>query len=165
MCMYLVNGNTLGKRLISFEVYDSKSKGFLGFSEKQLMDKLKKGENVYGLKLVKDGESEKLQLDAEGFNMTNLQLKSGVNTLSFLTEMADCDINAALIVVATFTENGKRGYETVNARHARVVFSESKLKMMADLGIPVAGVKIAKNRITVCEGVEDLDKKEGAANE
>ena len=164
MCMYLVNGNVLGKRLISYEVYESKTKGFTGFSEKQLMDKLNHGEKIYGFKLAKGADGETLELD-ESFNMVNVQLKSGVNTLSFLKEMTECDINTELIVVAVFTENKKRVYETVNARHARVTYSEEKLRMMIELGVPVAGVRMSKGKLTVCEGVEDLDKKEGVVNE
>lgn len=166
MCMYLVNGNVLGKRLISYEAYESKSKGFIGLSEKQAMEKLKHGEKIYGFKLGKDGETDTLELDLEGFNTVNVQLKSGVNNLSWLKEMeGGCDINTALIVVAVYTENGKRVYETVNARHARVTYSEEKLRMMIELGVPVAGIKLVKNKIALCEGVEDLDKKEGVVNE
>ena len=43
MCMYLTDGNLLGQRLIGYDVYDSKTKGFVGLSEKQIVDKLKKG--------------------------------------------------------------------------------------------------------------------------
>lgn len=43
MCMYLTDGNFLGQRLIGYDVYDSKTKGFVGLSEKQIVDKLKKG--------------------------------------------------------------------------------------------------------------------------
>ena len=99
----------------------------------------------------------------DGFNMTNLQLKSGVNNLSWLNENSDCDMNIALVVVSVSVENGKKVYETVNARHARVEYDESKLKMMIELGIPVAGVKLDKNQITVCEGVEVFEKVKESA--
>ena len=163
MCMYLTNGNYLGKRLIGFDIYDSKSKGFIGMSEKQIIDKLKRGERVYGFTLVTENEEDKLVLDVEGFNMCNLQLKSGVNNLSWLNENSDCDMNIALVVVSVKNENGKKSYETVNARHARVEYDESKLKMLIEIGVPVAGVKLDINRIAVCEGVEVFEKvKEGA---
>lgn len=163
MCMYLTNGNYLGKRLIGFDIYDSKSKGFIGMSEKQIIDKLKRGEKVYGFVLVTENEEEKLVLDVDGFNMCNLQLKSGVNNLSWMNETSECDMNIALIVVAVFVENGKRVYETINARHARVTYEESKLRMLMEIGVPVAGVKLDKNRIAVCEGVEVIEQvKEGA---
>ena len=106
MCMYLTNGNYLGKRLIGFDIYDSKSKGFIGMSEKQIIDKLKRGERVYGFTLVTENEEDKLVLDVEGFNMCNLQLKSGVNNLSWLNENSDCDMNIALVVVSVKNENG-----------------------------------------------------------
>lgn len=163
MCMYLTNGNYLGKRLIGFDIYDSKSKGFIGMSEKGIIEKLKRGERVYGFTLVTENEEDKLVLDVDGFNMTNLQLKSGVNNLSWLNENSDCDMNIGLIVVSVSVENGKKSYEIVNARHARVSYEESKLKMMIELGIPVGGVKLDKNRLIICEGVEVIEQvKEGA---
>ena len=163
MCMYLTNGNFLGQRLIGYDCFDSKTKGFIGMSEKQIVDKLKRGERVYGFALVTENEEDKLVLDVDGFNMTNLQLKSGVNNLSWLNENSDCDMNIALVVVSVSVENGKKAYETVNARHARVEYDESKLKMLMEIGIPVAGVKLDKNRLTVCEGVEVIEQvKEGA---
>ena len=71
-------------------------------------------------------------------------------------------MNIALVVVSVSVESGKKVYETVNARHARVGYDESKLKMMIELGIPVAGVKLDKNRVMVCEGVEGVEEvKEG----
>ena len=79
MCTFLVNGNYLGQRLVGYDCYDSKTKGFTGMSEKQIVDKLKRGERVYGFALVTEQEEEKLVLDVDGFNMCNLQLKSGVN--------------------------------------------------------------------------------------
>ena len=162
MCMYLTNGNFLGQRLIGYDCFDSKSKGFIGMSEKQIIDKLKRGERVYGFVLGNEDEKETLLLDVDSFNMCNLQLKSGVNNLSWLNENSDCDMNIALVVVSVSVENGKKAYETVNARHARVGYDESKLKMMIELGIPVAGVKLDKNRVMVCEGVEGVEEvKEG----
>ena len=77
LCMYLVNGNFLGQRLIGYDCFDSKSKGFIGMSEKQIIDKLKRGERVYGFVLGNADEKETLVLDTDGFNITNLQLKSG----------------------------------------------------------------------------------------
>lgn len=166
MCMYLTNGNFLGQRLIGYDCFDSKSKGFIGMSEKQIIDKLKRGERVYGFVLGNADEKETLVLDTDGFNMTNLQLKSGVNNLSWMNENFDCDMNMALIVVSVSVESGKKVYETVNARHARVEYDESKLKMMIEIGVPVAGVKLEKNKLVLCDGVENFEKNNtGKENE
>ena len=67
-------------------------------------------------------------------------------------------MNIALVVVGVKSESGKKSYETVNARHARVEYDESKLKMLIEIGIPVAGVKVEKNKIVICEGVERFDE-------
>ena len=160
MCMYLTNGNFLGQRLIGYDCYESKSKGFIGMSEKQIIDKLKKGERVYGFVLGREEDKDALVLDADGFNMTNLQLKTGVNNLSWMNENAECDMNIALVVVTVSEENGKRMYEAVNARHARVEYTEDKLKMMLELNVPVAGVRLEKNRLVACEGVEIISNEE-----
>lgn len=164
MCMYLSNANFLGQRLIGYEFFDSKSMGFIGFSEKQVIDKINHGDKVYGLKKVKkDEESGKdvLELDVEGFNMTNLQVKSGVNNLTWLVDTDNNDMNIGLIVVSVSGDK-KKVYETINARHARVSYTEEKLKMLMELGAMVAGVKLEKNKLVVCEGVEILtdEKKE-----
>lgn len=165
MCT-LVNGNSLGQRLVGYDCYDSKSKGFIGMSEKQIIDKLKRGERVYGFVLGREDDKDRLMLDTDGFNMTNLQLKTGVNNLSWLYENPDCDMNISLVVVAVFNNKNKKTYETVNARHARVEYDENKLRMMIELGVPVAGVKLDRNRLIVCDGVESInvseDIKEGA---
>lgn len=161
MCMYLSNGNFLGQRLIGYDFYDSKSKGFVGMTEKQVISKLKKEEKVYGFTLVKEGEEDILALDVEGFNMSNLQLKTGVNSLSWMNEDNGSDMNMALVVVAVSGDK-KKVYETVNARHARVAYSEEKLRMMMELGVPVAGVRLEKNRLVTCEGVEVIGNEEEA---
>lgn len=160
MCMYLTNANYLGQRLIGYDFYDSNSKGFIGFSEKQVVDKLNHGDRVYGFRLKKDGESgkEMPELDMEGFNMTNLQVRSGVNSLSWLSETDNNDMNIGLIVVSVSGDK-KKVYETVNARHARVEYTEEKLKMLLELGAMVAGVRLEKNKLVPCEGVEILNEE------
>lgn len=160
MCLYVTNGNFLGARLIGFDCYESKSKGFIGMSERQIVDKLKRGERVYGFVLGKEDEKDTLVLDIGGFNMNNLHLKTGVNNLSWMNENSDSDMNMALIVVSVKNEKGKRSYETVNARHARVEYDENKLRMLIEIGVPVAGVKLINNRITVCDGVEAINEVE-----
>ncbi len=159
MCMYLTNGNFLGQRLIGYDFYDSKTKGFIGLTEKQVISKLKNSEKVYGFVLATVEEKEALKLDAENFNMSNLQLKTGVNNLSWLNEDNGSDMNMELIVVAVSGDRNKV-YETVNARHARVEYTESKLKMMMELGVPVAGVKLEKNKLVPCMGVESINSEE-----
>ncbi len=52
--------------------------------------------------------------------MSNLQLKTGVNSLSWMKEENGSDMNMALVVVAVSGDK-KKVYETVNARHARVI--------------------------------------------
>ena len=159
MCMYLSNGNFLGQRLIGYDFYDSKSKGFIGLTEKQVMTKLKNNEKIYGFVIGEEDGKEVLKLDVQGFNMSNLQLKTGVNNLSWLNEDSGSDMNMELIVVAVSSDK-KKVYETVDARHASVEYSEDKLKMVIELGVPVAGVRLEKNRLVTCEGVEGIGNEE-----
>lgn len=163
MCMYLTNGNFLGQRLIGYDMYESKSKGFVGMSEKQIINRLKAGERVYGFVLGSENDKDVLLLDADNFNMTNLQIKSGVNTLSWSDEDSGSDMNIGLIVVSVSGDK-KKVYETVNARYARVEYSEEKIKMLLELNVPVAGVKLEKNKLIICEGVEVIENEvqEGA---
>ncbi len=161
MCMYLTNGNFLGQRLIGYDFYDSRSKGFVGMTEKQIINKLKAGEKVYGFILGEEDGKEVLKLDVEGFNMSNLQIKSGVNTLTWFNEENGSDMNMELVVVAVAVSGDKKKvYEAVNARHARVQYSEEKIKMLLELGVPVAGLKLDKNKLTVLEGVAVINDEE-----
>lgn len=162
MCMYLTNGNFLGKRCISFDIYESKARHFIGMSEKQIISKLKSGERIYGFILAEDDGKEVLKLDAEGFNMRNLQIKSGVNGLSWLHEGEGLDVNVGLIVVPVSGDK-KKVYESVNARHGRVEYTEDKLKALLEIGVPVAGVRLEKNKLIACEGVEVINNEAGAA--
>ncbi len=159
MCMYLTNGNFLGQRLIGYDFYDSKTRGFVGMTEKQVITKLKNKEKVYGFVLGEEDGKEVLVLDKENFNMSNLQLKTGVNSLSWMNEDSGSDMNMELIVVAASGDK-KKVYETVNARHARMEYTEDKLKMMLELNVPVAGVRLEKNRLVACEGVEIISNEE-----
>ena len=121
---------------------------------KQILDKLNRNEKVYGFRIKNDIEAAKevLELDEE-FNMKNLQVKSGVNTLAWLKENDNNDINIGLIVVKIINEKNKKPvYETVNARHARVTYEESKLKMLIELGAMVAGVKLEKISLSPVKG-------------
>ena len=159
MCMYLTNGNFLGQRLIGYDFFDSKTRGFVGMTEKQVITKLKNNEKVYGFVLGEEDGKEVLKLDVEGFNMGNLQLKTGVNSLSWMNEDSGSDMNMELIVVAASGDK-KKVYETVNARHARMEYTEDKLKMMLEIGVPVAGVRLEKNKLVACEGVEIIGNEE-----
>ena len=159
MCMYLSNGNYLGQRLIGYEFYDSKSKGFVGMTEKQVISKLKNNEKIYGFVVGEKDGKEVLLLDKENFNMSNLQLKTGVNSLTWLNEDSCTDMNIGLIVVSVSGDK-KRVYETVNGRHGRVEYSEDKLKMLMEIGVPVGGVKLEKNKLIICEGVEIINNEE-----
>ena len=131
-------------------------------TEKQVISKLKKEEKVYGFTLAKEGDEDVLALDAEGFNMGNLQLKTGVNSLSWMNEDNNSDMNMALVVVAVSGDK-KKVYETVNARHARVQYTEEKLRMLMEIGVPVAGVKLDKNKLNICNGVEIVGNEENVS--
>ena len=48
------------------------------------------------LSLGEEDGKEVLKLDAEGFNMSNLQLKTGVNSLSWMNEDSGLDMNMEL---------------------------------------------------------------------
>lgn len=161
MCMYLTNGNFLGQRLIGYDFYDSKTRGFVGMTEKQAITKLKNSEKVYGFVIGEEEGKEVLVLDKENFNMSNLQLKTGVNSLSWMNGDSGSDMNMELVVVAASGDK-KKVFTTVNARHARVEYSEDKLKMMLELGVPVAGVRLEKNRLVPCGGVEIIGNGEEA---
>lgn len=153
--LYLTNGNTLGNRLIGYELYDSESKGFIGMSEKQIKDGIKKGMNIKGFIIDDNG---KLVLDEKGMNYTNLQMKSGVNKLSWMNDNFTSEISKALIIVGKKNISGKVVYETVNAMHARVDYDKLKIQALMQV-IDVYGARLENGKIILC-GETDSIKNE-----
>ena len=42
-------------------------------------------------------------------------------------------------------------------------YDESKLRMLLELGVPVSGVKLEKNKLVPCDGVEIIEEVEESA--
>lgn len=152
--LFLTNGNALGKRLISYEFYDEVSKGFVGMSEKQIKDGLKAKMDIRGFVL----KGDELVLDEEGMGYTNIQMKSGVNSLSWKNSCVTSEINTAVIVVGKRIVAGKTYFETVNAKHARVEYEESKLSVLMQV-MDVYGVREKNGNIEMCKSTDDVKEK------
>lgn len=157
MCMkYLVNREDLGKRVTGYMFYDADTKGFVGLTEKQIINALNKGERLYGLVLDSDNN---IVMDTEGFKTTNYMVRSGINNLAPALE-TDMPANMMYIVTAKKVQDGEAIYEVVNSRYARLEMLESKVKMLLEFGCIQGGVYLEGKKLKVCEGVRVDDGKE-----
>ena len=87
MCKFVATREDLGNRLVGFTLYESRSKEFIGMTEKAIITAIKNGEVINGFKLVE----EKLELDNEGFHQTNLMAHSGINNYNAVIE-SECPV-------------------------------------------------------------------------
>ena len=157
MCMkYLVNREDLGKRVTGYMFYEADSKSFVGMTEKQIINTLKKGERLYGLILDSEGN---ITMDTEGFKTSNYMVRSGINNLVPAVD-SDMPANMMYVVVGMKkVEGGEDVYEVVNSRYARLEMLEGKVRMLLEFGCIQGGVYLEGKKLKVCEGVR-VDEKE-----
>lgn len=148
--LFLTNGMKLGARLIGYEFYDTQTKGFEGMSESQIKRAIVRGENIRGFVIGDDG---KLELDYENMRYSNLQMKSGVNGISWYKDhTAKFGANTAVIVIGKRKAFGKNMYEVVAANHARMEFDENKLLTLIEFA-DVYGVVVENGEIKLCTDI------------
>lgn len=135
-------------RVAGFTIYNAASKDFDETTPREVKDLIKQA-GVNGIRLNKD---EDIELDAEGFNMHNLMVKSACGkyrTLYPTTSIVNC-MYAVVRVIET--DNG-RLYEVINNKCGRVKITPDRLKILIEVGC-VAGVKMgADGEIEICKGV------------
>lgn len=161
MCKFVATREDLGSRKICYTVYESKSKEFIGMTEKAIITALKNNEVINGFKLVE----EELSLDDDGFHQVNLMAHSGANSYNAIVEN-ECPVNNFYTVVKVMKDNGKTVYEVISSRHGRMTITEEKLKVYLDMNVIQGGAWIdSKGKLNIAKGVEadtDIeDKKEG----
>ena len=148
--LFLTNGMKLGTRLIGYEFYDTQTKGFEGMSESQIKRAIARGENIRGFVIGADG---KLELDYENMRYSNLQMKSGVNGISWYKDhTGKFGANAAVIVIGKRKAFGKNMYEVVAANHARMEIDENKLLTLIEFA-DVYGVVVENGEIKLCTDI------------
>ena len=148
--LFLTNGMKLGTRLIGYEFYDTQTKGFEGMSESQIKRAIARGENIRGFVIGADG---KLELDYENMRYSNLQMKSGVNGISWYKDhTGKFGANTAVIVIGKRKAFGKNMYEMIAANHARMEFDENKLWTLIEFA-DVYGVVVENGQIKLCTDI------------
>lgn len=148
--LFLTNGMKLGTRLIGYEFYDTQTKGFEGMSESQIKRAIARGENIRGFVIGADG---KLELDYENMRYSNLQMKSGVNGISWYKDhTGKFGVNTAVIVIGKRKAFGKNMYEMIAANHARMEFDENKLWTLIEFA-DVYGVVVENGQIKLCTDI------------
>jgi hypothetical protein len=140
-------------RTEGYTLFDEASKEFQETTPKEVKNLINSGQ-VNGLRLV-DG---KIELDTEGFNISNLMIKSGVSKFRPLYP-TNSIINVMHSVVRVIETDNGRIYETISNKYARVKINAERLKMLMEVG-NVGGVRSGKNgKIEICKGVSIEDKR------
>ncbi len=150
MARYLVNAESLGKRLIGYQIYHSDTKEIVGYTEKQVLRTLREGKVIHGFILAED----EYALDGEGFHTTNIMMRTGMNNLKPLFEL-EYPMNQLYVVIKQIKQKGKNSFEVINSRYGRTVLSEEMIRTYLEMGIISGGVYLDdKGKMVVCPGVE-----------
>lgn len=144
-------------RIAGYILYDSETYEFKEMTPVPVATLTKKG-CVNGLVIDKDGE---LIPDAEGWNMQNIKIKSGVGHYRDYNSHTNKGDTIYSVVRAVSVDDNIILYEVINNRCARMFVTPTILLGINKLYL-VGGVKITDDIITLCEGVikEDYTDKE-----
>lgn len=141
-------------RIAGYTLYNENNHDFEETTPKAVKNLIIQGE-VKGLKL-KNGE---IEIDEEGFYISNLIIKSSVGRYRPLYPTASIvSCMYALVRVIIKTDN-ETIYEIISNKCARLKFSTEQLKGLIEIGGYVAGVRMINNEIEVCKGVRIDDRR------
>lgn len=144
-------------RIAGYILYDSETYEFKEMTPVPVATLTRKG-CVNGLIIDKDGE---LIPDAEGWNMQNIKIKSGVGHYRDYNAHTNKGDTVYSVVRAVSVDDKIILYEVINNRCVRMFVTPTVLLGINKLYL-VGGVKITGDTITLCEGVikEDYTDKE-----
>ncbi len=135
-------------RIAGYTLFDSETKEFQETTPRET-EKLVKAKCVNGLVFDKNGL---LVPDAEGWNLPNMKIKSGVgNYRDYNPENARGDTIYNVVGLVETNEHGKV-YEIINNRCARLMLTEDQLLHLADFAW-VGGIYIANENVEIYDGV------------
>ena len=149
MSKFVTSQLNMGKRVMGYSVYVSESKDFIECSSKQVKDIFNSGDGIYGLK-VDNGE---IELDAAGFHMNNLMVKTGLGTYKPLKMDSELMVTTLYCLVRIIKGKTEISYELVSSKCGRIEVTEQKLKSMLEF-TNVAGVYMDGDKLVICDGVE-----------
>ncbi len=146
-------------RIAGYTLFDSETKEFQETTSRET-ERLVKAGCVNGLVFDKNGL---LVPDAEGWNLPNMKIKSGVGKYrDFKPDAARGDTVYSVVEVADNGDFGKV-YEVINNRCARVQYTEKELRQLMGSAL-VGGIHVGGNgEIAICKGV--VEEKANGQNE
>lgn len=149
---YVVLKEMLGNREICYSLFDGK--GVTEMTGKQIMDGLRKGDKIYGLKI----QDDELVLDTEGFYCMNLMEHRHCNNYKPMIENEDyITSNLFYICLGVKQEDGKKLYDCISTRFERLSIVEEDFVHWLKMGIVSAGAKFNEDG-AIAVALSDSDK-------
>ncbi len=144
-------------RIAGYMVYDTQTMEFNEITASRA-ENLVHLDAINGLTMSSDGE---VIPDADGWNLTNLKIKSGVGNYRDFNSITPKGETIYSVVRAVMIDNEYRLYELINNRCGRVMYTPTQLRTMMELSC-VGGVRLnEQGEISLCKGVviEDLSDR------
>lgn len=158
MCKIVLNKLMLGNREVGFEFWTGRD--VVEMTSGQIKSSLTSGKDcIKGLIIGSDGT---LELDADGFYMKNIMLKTHVNRLVPMNGEEGSLANLFYYVLGRSEVEGKPHYEVVSSRFEHTRFSEEKIKALFDLQLIGGGATLNGDKIVVA-GEEEVKTAEKEA--
>ncbi len=147
-------------RIAGYTLFDSETKEFQETTSRET-ERLVKAGCVNGVVFDKNGL---LVPDAEGWNLPNMKIKSGVGKYrDYDTEKSRGDTVYSVVAVQASTTGEGKVYEVVNNRCARLKYKEKELRQLMESAL-VGGIRVDGNgEIAICKGV--VEKAANGQNE
>lgn len=143
MCKVVINKLMLGARELGYELWNGKK--VVEMTSAQIKTSLKSGKSdIVGLHL---DVKEDLQLDEQGYFMTNIMCKAHIGNFKPLVENDIMMMNVFYYVTKTEEKEGVILYHMISSRFARETVNAEKLLALYDLGLIAGGVKIDNEKI------------------
>lgn len=135
--LYAINRLDLGsKRTLGYELFDGKQ--YLEMTGKQIMDSIKSGEIICGLKISEGGKS--LELDREKFFTTNMMIHCHIDQYKPIIQGISA-ANIMYVIIDAYKENNEMVYCAISSRYERTSFNKSEVKMLLNMGLITGGIK------------------------
>jgi hypothetical protein len=128
--LFISGISAIGNRISAYILWNRDRDGgeILLASEKDIRQLLASGQNkVYGFELTEDGKKAKLKDDINVYRVSGMTY-TAIKPLGIVSE------------IYTLISKGKTGYELLNSRYGRKVYSEAQIQSLLDLGATINGL-------------------------
>lgn len=155
----VITREMLGTREVGWSLWDGKQ--LLELTTKQIMDSIKKGKKVCGLKINNAGTG--VEVDKEGFYCQNVMEHRHCGNYQPMIESESCMANLFYICIGSHEEKGNTIYDCISTKFEQAKISESDMRAYLKIGIVSAGAKLDGDKIVLAS--LEFEKKEESKTE